>query len=210
MPNEINATRTLCIRHAGNYPFSKKLASRKFLVCVNFEKRYFSYDPATLRNLYLSCWRWNKIDGVKNIVTKRFNFNLSLPLFIISILLLFIVFVAVFRISNLQPYSFPKQLDIKIEKEILLKIEQNGETLILDDAGNVLISYSKEQENFVSTVTKVLERDRKKVGIFENSHVFLRLKENDRLSIFDPQTEREIDLAGFGDENIQIFFKLLE
>ena len=75
---------------------------------------------------------------------------------------------AVFRISNLQPYSIPKQLDIKIEKEILLKIEQNGETLILDDAGNVLISYSKEQENFVSTVTKVLERDRKKVGIFEN------------------------------------------
>ena len=61
------------------------------------------------------------------------------------------MFVAVFRISNLQPYSIPKQLDIKIEKEILLKIEQSGETLILDDDGNVLISYSKEQENFVST-----------------------------------------------------------
>ena len=210
MPNEINATRTLCIRHAGNYPFSKKLASRKFLVCVNFEKRYFSYDPATLRNLYLSCWHWNKIDGVKNIVTNRFNFNLSLPLFIICILLLFIAFVAVFRISDLHPYSVPKQLDIKTEKEILLKIGDDGETLILDDEGNVLVSYSKEQENFVSTVTKVLERDRKKVGIFENSNVFLRLSNKDRISIFDPQTEREIDLAGFGDDNIQIFFNLLE
>ena len=143
-------------------------------------------------------------------MTKRFTFNSSLPLLIVCTLVLFIAFVAVFRISDLHPYSIPKQLDIKTEKEILLKIEENGETLILDDDGNVLVSYSKEQENFVSTVTKVLERDRKKVGIFENSHVFLRLNENDRLSIFDPQTKREIDLAGFGNDNIQIFFKLLE
>ena len=112
--------------------------------------------------------------------------------------------------SDLSPYSIPKQLDVKAEKEVLLKIGENGETLILDNDGIVLVSYSKEQENFVSTVTKVLERDRKKVGIFENSNVFLRLDENDRLSIFDPQTEKEIDLAGFGDENIQIFFNLLE
>ena len=112
--------------------------------------------------------------------------------------------------SDLSPYSIPKQLDIKAEKEILLQNGENGETIILDEYGNVLVSYSKEQENFVSTVTKVLERDRKKVGIFENSNVFLRLSNKDRISIFDPQTEREIDLAGFGDANIQIFFNLLE
>ena len=141
---------------------------------------------------------------------KKFIFNSSLPLFVICILVLFIAFVAVFRMSDLSPYSIPKQLDNKAEKEILLQIGENGETIILDEYGNVLVSYSKEQENFVSTVTKVLERDRKKVGIFENSNVLLRLSQNDRLSIFDPQTEREIDLAGFGDANIQIFFNLLE
>ena len=143
-------------------------------------------------------------------MTKRFTFNSSLPLFIILTLVLLIVLVAVFRFSDSNPYSIPKQLDIKAEREILLKIEENGDTLILDDGGNVLVSYSKEQENFVSTVTKVLERDRLKVGKFENSNVFLRLNENDRLSIFDPQTEREIDLAGFGDGNIQVFFNLLQ
>ena len=143
-------------------------------------------------------------------MTKRFTFNSSLPLFIILTLVLLIVFVAVFRFSDSNPYSIPEQIDIKAEREILLKIEENGDTLILDDSGNVLVSYSKEQENFVSTVTKVLERDRLKVGKFENSNVFLRLNENDRLSIFDPQTEREIDLAGFGDGNIQVFFNLLQ
>ena len=147
---------------------------------------------------------------MKNIVTKKFTFNSSLPLFIICILILFIAFVVVFRMSDLAPYSVPKQSDTKAEKEILLKIGEDGETLILDDEGAILVSYSKEQENFVSTVTKVVERDRKKVGVFENSNVFLRLSENDRLSIFDPKTEREIDLAGFGNDNIQIFFNLLE
>ena len=147
---------------------------------------------------------------MKNMVTKKLIPNSSLPIFVICILILFIAFVVVFRMSELAPYSVPKQIDIKAEKEILLKIGEDGDTLILDDDGNVLVSYFKEQENFVSTVTKVLERDRKKVGIFENSHVLLRLNENDRLSIFDPQTEREIDLAGFGNENIQVFFNLLE
>ena len=147
---------------------------------------------------------------MNTIVTKRFNFNSSLPLFIICNLILLIAFVAVFRVSDLQPYSIPKQLDIKAEKEIFLKIGGNGETLILDGNENILVRYSKEQENFVSTITKVLERDRKKIGIFENSNVFLRLSDDDRLSIFDPQTSREIDLAGFGDGNIQVFFNLLE
>ena len=147
---------------------------------------------------------------MKNILKNRFIFNSSLPLFIICILILFVAFVAVFRISDLHPYSVPKLLNIKAEKEILLKIDENGETLILDRDKKILVRYSKEQENFVSTVTKVLERDRIKVGVFDNSKVFLRLSDNDRLSIFDPQTEREIDLAGFGDDNIQVFFNLLE
>jgi len=147
---------------------------------------------------------------MKNILKNRFIFNSSLPLFIICILILFVAFVAVFRISDLHPYSVPKLLNIKAEKEILLKIDENGETLILDRDKKILVRYSKEQENFVSTVTKVIERDRKKVGVFDNSKVFLRLSDNDRLSIFDPQTEREIDLAGFGDDNIQVFFNLLE
>ena len=147
---------------------------------------------------------------MKIIVTKRYTFHSSLPLFIICTLILFVVFVAAFRISDMRPYSISTKLDIKAEKEILLKIKENGETVILDDDGGVLVSYSKEEENFVSTITKVLERDRLKVGKFENSNVFLRLNENDRLSIFDPQTEREIDLAGFGDGNIQVFFNLLQ
>ncbi len=135
--------------------------------------------------------------------------KLSLPFFIVCSLVLVVALVAVFRISDFDPYSISKQVNVKIEKEIILKIGENGETLILDQVGNVLLSYSKEEENFVSTVTKVLERDRKKIGVLKNSSVLLRLSNSDRISIFDPQTERQIDLAGFGEGNIQVFYDLL-
>ncbi len=135
--------------------------------------------------------------------------KLSLPFFIVSSLVLVVALVAVFRISDFDPYSISKQVNVKVEKEIILKIGENGETLILDQAGNVLLNYPKEEENFVSTVTKVLERDRKKIGVLNNSSVLLRLSNSDRISIFDPQTERQIDLAGFGEGNIQVFYDLL-
>ena len=146
---------------------------------------------------------------MKNILTKKLNWNLSLPLIIICFLVLLITFVAVFRISDLRPFTISEQINVKVEREIALEIGEEGETLILDEAGNVLLSYSKEQENFVSTVTKVLQRDRKKNGISENSNVVLRLSQDNRLSIYDPQTEREIDLAGFGQSNIQVFYDIL-
>ena len=135
--------------------------------------------------------------------------KLSLPIFIVCSLFLIVALVAVFRVSDFDPYSISKQVNVKVEKEIILKIGENGETLILDQVGNVLLSYSKEEENFVSTVTKVLERDRKKIGVLNNSSVLLRLSNSDRISIFDPQTERQIDLAGFGEGNIQVFYDLL-
>ena len=135
--------------------------------------------------------------------------KLSLPIFIVCSLVLVVALVAVFRISDFDPYSISKQENVKVEKEIILKIGENGETLILDQVGNVLLSYPKEEENFVSTVTKVLERDRKKIGVSKNSSVLLRLSNSDRISIFDPQTERQIDLAGFGEGNIQVFYDLL-
>jgi len=135
--------------------------------------------------------------------------KLSLPFFIVCSLVLVVALVTVFRISDFDPYSISKQVNVKVEKEIILKIGENGETLILDQVGNVLLSYSKEEENFVSTVTKVLERDRKKIGVSKNSSVLLRLSNSDRISIFDPQTERQIDLAGFGEGNIQVFYDLL-
>ena len=133
-----------------------------------------------------------------------------MPLFIIFSLILIVAFVTVFRVLDLEPYSIPVAAPKISEKRILFDFGENDETLILSSKGDVLVSYSSEQSNFVSTVTKVLKRERKKVGIEENAKVLLRRDENNRLSIYDPETKREIDLAGFGKSNLEVFYDLLK
>ena len=141
---------------------------------------------------------------------KKLIFRSSFPLFIIFSLILIVAFVTVFRVLDLEPYSIPVAAPKISEKRILFDFGENDETLILSSKGEVLVSYSSEQSNFVSTVTKVLKRERKKVGIEENAKVLLRRDENNRLSIYDPETKREIDLAGFGESNLEIFYDLLK
>ena len=141
---------------------------------------------------------------------KKLFFRSSIPLFIIFLLILIVAFVIIFRVSNLEPYSIPVAAPKISEKRILFDFGENDETLILSSTGEILVSYSSEQSNFVSTVTKVLKRERKKVGIEENAKVLLRRDENNRLSIYDPETKREIDLAGFGKSNLEVFYDLLK
>ena len=141
---------------------------------------------------------------------KKLIFRSSSPLFIIFSLILIIASVTIFQVLDLEPYSLPETAPKISEKRILFDFGENDETLILSSKGEVLVSYSSEQSNFVSTVTKVLKRERKKVGIEENAKVLLRRDENNRLSIYDPETKREIDLAGFGESNLEIFYDLLK
>ena len=141
---------------------------------------------------------------------KKLFFRLSIPLFIIFSLILIVAFVTIFRVLNLEPYSIPVAASKISEKRILFDFGENDETLILSSTGEILVSYSSEQSNFVSTVTRVLKRERKKVGIEENAKVLLRRDENNRLSIYDPETKREIDLAGFGESNLEVFYDLLK
>ena len=141
---------------------------------------------------------------------KKLIFRSSIPLFIIFSLILIIASVTIFQVLDLEPYSLPETAPKISEKRILFDFGENDETLILSSNGEILVSYSSEQANFVSTVAKVLKRERKKVGIENNEKVLLRHDENNRLSIYDPETKREIDLAGFGESNLEIFYELLK
>ena len=141
---------------------------------------------------------------------KKLIFRSSIPLFIIFSLILIIASVTIFQVLDLEPYSLPETAPKISEKRILFDFGENDETLILSSNGEILVSYSSEQANFVSTVAKVLKRERKKVGIENNEKVLLRRDENNRLSIYDPETKREIDLAGFGESNLEIFYDLLK
>ena len=78
----------------------------------------------------------------------------------------------------------------------------------IDEKNKVLVSYEKGDENFVSTIKGVILRNRSVSKKDSDSFVVLRLRSPKRLSIYDPVTNQEIDLAGFGKKNIEIFYKL--
>ena len=56
----------------------------------------------------------------------------------------------------------------------------------------------------------VINRDRLKRNLDKSGPLLLQQKENGRLSIFDPSSEKEVDLMGFGEDNILVFRDILE
>ena len=83
-------------------------------------------------------------------------------------------------------------------------------TKILNENGSTLVEYPEGEQSFVSTVLTVINRDRLKRNLDTSGPVILQQKENGRLSIFDPSSEKELDLMGFGQDNILVFRDILE
>jgi hypothetical protein len=56
----------------------------------------------------------------------------------------------------------------------------------------------------------VVNRDRTKRNIDKSSPLVLQEKGDGRIGVFDPASQKEIDLMGFGEDNIIIFRDILE
>ena len=82
-------------------------------------------------------------------------------------------------------------------------------TKILDENSTILVEYPKGKETFVSTLLTVINRDRSKRNIDKSAPLVLQEKDDGRIGIFDPASEKEIDLMGFGEDNIIIFRDIL-
>ncbi len=83
------------------------------------------------------------------------------------------------------------------------------ETRILNENGAILVEYPKDKETFVSTILRVINRDRIKRNIDKSGPLILQKKDNGRISIFDPSSEKEVDLMAFGEDNILVFRDIL-
>ena len=94
-------------------------------------------------------------------------------------------------------------------KLIYLQRDQDSSTKILDESKIVLVEYPKGRETFVSSLVTVIERDRLKRNMDKSGPLILQQTDNKRISIFDPITAIEIDLMGFGAENVRIFSEIL-
>jgi hypothetical protein len=134
--------------------------------------------------------------------------RLSPQAFIVLFLTAVVLFVGLYVFFDLKPLSLSVERNIISERKIKFIVGPLGETQIIDEKKKVLVSYDKGNENFVSTIKGVILRNRSVTKKGSDSFVFLRLRSPKRLSIYDPVTNQEIDLAGFGKKNIEIFYEL--
>ena len=136
--------------------------------------------------------------------------RLSPQTLVVLFLTTVVLFVGSYVFFDLKPLSLSVERNIISERKIKFIVGPLGETQIIDEKNKVLVSYEKGNENFVSTIKGVIFRDRSVTKEDVDSFVILRLRPPKRLSIYDPVTRQEIDLAGFGAKNIEVFYKLLQ
>ena len=116
-----------------------------------------------------------------------------------------VIFVIGFQVFNFEPINVAPNSPIVTSKLIYIEQSDDLATRILNENGAALVEYSKDEKSFVSTILTVINRDRTKRNIDKSGPLILQLKDNGRLSIFDPSSEKEVDLMGFGEDNILVF-----
>jgi len=125
--------------------------------------------------------------------------------------MVFLVLIAVtaFQFSGMQKSAIPPNAEIIAEAQISISTDQTGAVQVFNAHGEILADWDGDKGGFVSGVARVIERERMKIGAPIDAPVIIRWRENNRLSVFDPQTEWQADLMGFGADNARAFATLL-
>ena len=114
------------------------------------------------------------------------------------------------RLTDRPLESTPAQTQIISERLIFLSSDNAGAARVLDETGSLLAAFPADKGGFVAGIDRVIQHERAKSGAALSGPVALRLREGNRLSIFDPETGWSAELMGFGADNLRTFARLLE
>ena len=126
-----------------------------------------------------------------------------------AVMLASIIFVIGFQVLNFEPINVSQNSKIISSKLIYIEQSDDLATKILNENSDILVEYPKGEQSFVSTVLTVINRDRLKRNLDKSGPLILQKKDNGRISIFDPSSEKEVDLMAFGEDNILVFRDIL-
>lgn len=129
---------------------------------------------------------------------------------LIAVLLLVVVVIVGFARLTEQPLTaVPKETTILNERLLFLKSSREGAVAVFDADGQLLTQWSSDDAGFVSTIARVIKRERIKRNADVDAPVKLRERSGDRLTIYDPQIDRETELKSFGRDNVEVVRGLL-
>ena len=126
-----------------------------------------------------------------------------------ALVVIVLIAVTAFQFSGMQKSAIPPNADIVAEAQISIFTDQTGAVQVFNANGEILADWDGDKGGFVSGVARVIERERNKIGAPRDAPVIIRWRDNNRLSVLDPQTEWQADLMGFGADNSRAFAMLL-
>ena len=129
---------------------------------------------------------------------------------VLALLLIVLSLVTIATLTDRPLESTPPQTAIVAERAIYLSGTAAGAALVLDANGSVLADFPADKGGFVAGIERVIARERAKSGADAAAPVLLRLREGNRLSLYDPTTDWSAELMGFGADNLRTFARLLE
>ena len=129
---------------------------------------------------------------------------------VLALLLSILALVTIATITDRPLESAPTDSAIISERAIYLAGAASGAARVLDANGALLADFPADKGGFVAGIDRVVIRERTKSNADMSAPVMLRLREGNRLSIYDPETNWTAELMGFGATNLRTFAKLLD
>lgn len=113
------------------------------------------------------------------------------------------------RVLGVPTIAKPPESRIVAQVSLFIFGDQSGAVRVLDENGAILADLDGEEGGFISGVARVVERERLKSGAVLDAPIQVIWRENNRISVFDPQTDWQADLMGFGADNSRAFAMLV-
>ena len=129
---------------------------------------------------------------------------------VMALILAILALVTIATLSGRPLESMPANGKILSERAIFLSSDGSGAARVLDANGSLLADFPADKGGFVAGIDRVVIRERTKSSADTAAPVLLRLREGNRLSIYDPETNWSAELMGFGADNLRTFARLLE
>lgn len=129
---------------------------------------------------------------------------------LLALVLVILSLVSVATLTGRPLESTPPDTPVIAERAIFLSGNAAGAARVLDANGSVLADFPSDKGGFVAGIDRVLQRERGKIGADHSAPVLLRLRDGNRLSLYDPVTDWSAELMGFGADNLRTFARLLE
>lgn len=104
----------------------------------------------------------------------------------------------------------PEGVPIAAERSIQIFGDMSGAARVLDADGTLIAELSSEEGGFIAGMSRVLHRERMKIGVPDEAPVRLVRFADGHLVLFDDTTGWTAVIEGFGADNKAAFARLLE